>query len=302
MKLPFRALFVYAINEISCGTGRLPTRRVAFVRRSITGRFKVEVTYLPAFSKDSYFLFLDPRTINDFVWLTQLVIQNKDPNHNLFTISGALHSKSKFLQEPESFMLNVLTSPTAVLRCVPARLRSMLAPKDLFGELAINYLVKTIVFASNELIRRFGEPGTSDVWGAAAVVIDDEIVTALLTGDEERRKIDLERVETFMTQSKPEAYELVLGFAYASDVAQALIVAAFSPKQIWESIIYGGLGRPLEALKTLKKNAEARVTNAPTPPRGRQSVNVIRGLLGLTRKARNQEKAIEETEKRGGAQ
>ncbi len=44
-----------------------------------------------------------------------------------------------------------------------------------------------------------------------------------MSGDEERRKMDLERVEMFMVQSKPEAYELVLGFIYASDVAQVLI-------------------------------------------------------------------------------
>ena len=300
MKLPFRALFVYAINEISCGTGRLPTRRVTFVRRSIAGRFKVEVTYLPAFSRDPYFLFLDSRTINDFVWLTQLVIQNKDPNHDLFTISGALHSKSKFLQNPESFMLNVLTSPTALLKCVPTRMKSVFAPKDLYGELAINYLVKTIVFASNELIEKFGEPGTSDVWGAAAVVIDDEMVTALLTGDEERRKIDLERVETFMAQSKPEAYELVLGFAYASDVAQALIAAAFSPKQIWEGIIYGGLGRPLEALKSSRRDTKTEPPETTNPPRVRRTVALTQGLSALTRRIKKSNKDTEKIEEGGG--
>jgi hypothetical protein len=300
MKLPFRALLVYAINEISCGTGRLPTRRVTFVKHSVAGRFRIEATYLPAFTKDPYFLFLDSRTTNDFVWLTQLLMQSKDPNHDLFTISGTLHSKSKFLQDPESFMLNVLTNFTAVMKCVPTRLRSMFTPKDLYGELAVNYLVKATVFASNELTRKFGEPGTSDVWGASAVVIDDELLTAALSGDEERRKMDLERVETFMVQSKPEAYELVLGFIYASDVAQVLIATAFSPKQIWEGMIYGGLGRPIEALKPPRKDTKAESPKVSNPPETRRTIDLTQGLLGLTRRVRRSNKDTEGTEEGEG--
>ena len=298
MKLPFRALLVYAINEISCGTGRLPTRRVTFVKNSVAGRFRIEATYLPAFTKDPYFLFLDSRTTNDFVWLTQLLMQNKDPNHDLFTISGTLHSRSKFLQDPESFMLNVLTNFTAVMRCVPTRLRSMFTPRDLFGELAVNYLVKATVFASNELTRKFGEPGTSDVWGASAVVIDDELLTATLSGDEEKRKMDLERVETFMVQSKPEAYELLLGFIYASDVAQVLIATAFSPKQIWEGMIYGGLGRPIEALKPPRKDTKAELPKVSNPSEARRTIALTQ-LLALTKRVRKPSKDTEETEEGG---
>jgi hypothetical protein len=93
--------------------------------------------------------------------------------------------------------------------------------------------------------------------------------------------MDLERVETFMVQSKPEAYELVLGFIYASDVAQVLIATAFSPKQIWEGMIYGGLGRPIEVLKPSRKDTKTETPKVSNPSETRRTITLTQGTPGL---------------------
>jgi hypothetical protein len=131
-------------------------------------------------------------------------------------------------------------------------------------------------------------------------MIDDELLTAALSGDEEKRKMDLERVETFMVQSKPEAYELVLGFIHVSDVAQVLIATAFSPKQIWEGMIYGGLGRPIEALKSSKKDTKAEPPKASISLEAGRTVALTQGLLALTKRVRKPNKDTGGTEKEGG--
>ncbi len=236
-KIPLKVLYVWGVEEITCGTLSLPTKAVNKTFRSYTGKYKLFITYIPPFVRQPMYIPYDlPETI---IKPAFAFFERRRNMHTTFAVFAVSHAKSKLLQEP-MILLRMITSTARAITCLPAELRMRLTSMPVNDYLAIKFLSSRIGDIETKAMEKFGGgfeellQGTKSRAGFVSAFISNDLVVQDVSDE------GLEKVISFINDMRViDHYGIFASHIATTTTAYTALITHFNKMAIIDGLITG---------------------------------------------------------------
>jgi hypothetical protein len=236
-KIPLRVLYVWGVEEITCGTLSLPTKPLNKTFRSYTGKYKLFITYIPPYVRQAMYI---PYDLPETVVKPAFVFFEKRRNmHTTFAIFAVSHVKSKLLQEP-MILLRMVTSMARAITCLPAEIRARFTAMPLNDYVAVKFLSSRIGDIETKAMEKFGKDfeellqGNRQRAGFISAFINNDLVVQDINDE------GLEKVISFINDVRVIDYYGILATHIATTTtAYTALITHFNKMAIIDGLITG---------------------------------------------------------------